>query len=103
MEIDLFYGSSLLVLLSDVNKMKLLKTYIDEIPDDIMKKEVKNQLKECVSSGDEVLYATLFHEQGKLLKEILVALLKASHRAQNLDELREMMNTYINSVKYNNE
>lgn len=97
-KIDLSYGSGLLAIMSNVNKMKLMKTYLNELPVNIISEEVKKTLIENASSGDEVLLATTFHELKEPQKLFVVSLLKALHGAGSIEELRENMKPIINKM-----
>ena len=88
MNIDLSYGSGLLAVVSDVNKMKLFETIIRELSNDIFGKEMKKQLIESASSGDDVMFATTFHEQNIPQKKVIVAILKALQNADDIEILR---------------
>lgn len=94
--LDLSYGSGLLSIVSNVNKMKLMKTYLNELPANFISEELKKKLFENASSGDEVMLATTFHEQEEPQKRFMIYLLKALHSANSVEELRENMKPVIN-------
>lgn len=98
LNIDLQFGSSLLNIVTNVTKMKLMKAYIDELPDGLFEKDLKTQLKNIASCGDDVLLATTFHDLNDSQKKIVVSLLKALRSANSIDELRIIMKPIVNNV-----
>jgi len=94
-EIDMSYESSLLAIVSDVNKMKLMELYISNIANEILNENLKRNLIESAISGDEKMMAVYFHDLDIPQKKVIIGLLIALRRVENLDDLTIVMKPII--------
>ena len=100
-DIDLSFESGLLAIVSNVNKMKLMETYISDIPNEMLDTDTKRKLQESAISGDSKMMALYFHDLKEPQKGIITGLLKNLKAANNLEELTLAMKPILDNLKKN--
>ncbi len=100
-DIDFYLNNAVsqLLVLSNESKMKLFANFVDYLSDDLLDKEMKNQVKERLRTGDDVMFLQAFYELDKVQQKNITSIIKALKTANTLEELKDMVEPVLKSNK----